>query len=87
MDLKQRLQETCNIAQEELLKAQEIHKKQYDKSARPKVLEDGQKVLLLLPTKANKLLIIVILIHIIISRLLSYVRFLLIVAPFTLSCS
>ena len=57
MDLKQRLQETCNIAQEELLKAQEIHKKRYDRSAQPKVLQVGQKVLLLLPTKANKLLL------------------------------
>ena len=57
MDLKNRLEETCNIAQEELLKAQEIQKQQYDKSAQAKSLEVGQKVLLLLPTKANKLLL------------------------------
>lgn len=57
VDLKQRLQETCDIAQEELLKAQEVNKKHYDKSAKPKVLEVGQKVLLLLPTKPNKLLL------------------------------
>ena len=57
MDLKNRLEETCNIAQEELLKAQEIQKRQYDKSAQAKSLEVGQKVLLLLPTKANKLLL------------------------------
>ena len=57
VDLKQRLQETCNIAQQELLKAQEMNKKYYDRSARPKTIEVGKRVLLLLPTKANKLLL------------------------------
>ena len=57
VELKQRLQQTCDIAQEELLRAQEVQKRHYDRSARTKALEVGQKVLLLLPTKANKLLL------------------------------
>jgi hypothetical protein len=57
VDLQNRLQETCKIAQEELKRAQEMHKRHYDKKARAMSLKVGQKVLLLLPTKANKLLL------------------------------
>ena len=56
VELKQRLTETCKMAQEGLRTAQAKHKKFYDKKARPKTLKPGTKVLLLLPTKSNKLL-------------------------------
>jgi hypothetical protein len=57
VDLRTRLEETCNIAQEELLKAQDRQKRIYDRTSKPRSLEIDQKVLLLLPTKANKLLL------------------------------
>ena len=57
VDLKSRLEDTCKLAHEELLKAQEIQKKMYDRTARPKKLDVGAKALLLLPTKTNKLLL------------------------------
>ena len=45
IELRQRLQDTCNIAQEELMKAQEMQKRHYDKSARAKSLKVGEKVI------------------------------------------
>ena len=57
VDLRNRLEETCALAQEELIKAQETQKKLYDRTAQPTKLKVGEKVLLLLPTKANKLLL------------------------------
>ncbi len=57
VDLRSRLEDTCRLAQEELLKSQDIKKRIYDRTARPKKLQTGDKVLLLLPTKANKLLL------------------------------
>ncbi len=57
LDLKQRLEETCEIAQAELLKARERQKMYYDRKARPKSLKVGTRVLLLLPVKNNKLLL------------------------------
>lgn len=55
-DLKQRLQNTCKIAHEELSKAQVRYKKQYDRKSRVKELQPGDQALLLLPTDHNKLL-------------------------------
>jgi IS30 family transposase len=57
VELRQRLQETCRIAQEELCKAKETQKMYFDRKAKPKSLEIGSKVLLLLPVKKNKLLL------------------------------
>ena len=57
MELRTRLEDTCKLAQEELVRAQETQKRIYDRTARPKKLKKGEKVLLLLPTKANKLLL------------------------------
>ncbi len=57
VDLKQRLHETCELAQEALADAQKRQKMYYDRKARPKSLKIGSKVLLLLPVKRNKLLL------------------------------
>ena len=54
--LKDRLEETCKIAQEELAKASRRYKKIYDRKAKDRRLVPGQKALLLLPTEHNKLL-------------------------------
>jgi hypothetical protein len=45
------------MAQEELKRSRDLQKMQYDRKARPKNLKVGDKVLLLLPTKSNKLLL------------------------------
>ena len=57
LDLKNRLQETCQLAQEELSKSAQKHKLYYDKRAKPRSVAVGEEVLLLLPTKSNKLLL------------------------------
>jgi len=57
LDLRTRLEETCALAHEELLKAQEVQKRIYDRTAKPRKFREGDKVLLLLPTRANKLLL------------------------------
>ena len=56
LDLSQRIEETCKLAQDELIKAQGKNKKYFDKKAKLRVLEKGDKVLVLLPTASNKLL-------------------------------
>ncbi|XP_053378778.1 uncharacterized protein LOC128548205 [Mercenaria mercenaria] len=56
-DLKQRLEETCKIARESLNRAQRTYKHHYDKKARKRVLKLGDKVLLLLPTDKNKMML------------------------------
>ena len=55
-ELRERLEETMKIAQEELEKSQGRYKHHYDKKARPRSLNVGDKVLILLPTDNNKLL-------------------------------
>jgi hypothetical protein len=55
-DLRERLEETCKIAQEELKLASKKYKTYYDAKARKRNLRVGDKVLLLLPTDNNKLL-------------------------------
>ncbi|XP_033096509.1 uncharacterized protein LOC117100801, partial [Anneissia japonica] len=56
LDLKDRLEHTCKIAKNELHKASKRYKKYYDKKAKPRELEIGNEVLVLLPTDSNKLL-------------------------------
>ena len=56
IELRERIEDTCNLAHEELRKSQEKQKKRYDKGARPVRLKVGDKALLLLPTESNKLL-------------------------------
>lgn len=54
-DLRQRLENTCELAHEELRKAQQTQKKYYNKRARYRKLEIGNKALVLLPTEHSKL--------------------------------
>ena len=56
VDLKERLQETCNLACQRLKQAKTRQKVWYDKRARQRTIEVGKKVLLLLPTDHNELL-------------------------------
>ncbi|XP_062615055.1 uncharacterized protein LOC134276789 [Saccostrea cucullata] len=56
LDLKERLARTCELAQRELQKSKDHHKKQYDKRTKPRSFKVGDFVLLLLPTDHNKLL-------------------------------
>ena len=56
LDLRNKLEETCRLAQEELQKSQIRSKKLYDRSAKRREFNPGDKVLVLLPTEANKLL-------------------------------
>ena len=57
LDLKNRLQETCQLARENLKKAQRYQKKYYDKNSKDRRFKVGDSVLLLLPTDKNKLLL------------------------------
>ncbi|XP_077551761.1 uncharacterized protein LOC144165881 [Haemaphysalis longicornis] len=56
VDLRDRLEQTCKIAHEQLGKAKEKQKDYYDRKSRPRKLSVGNKVLILLPTDSNKLL-------------------------------
>ena len=57
IDLGEKLEETCKIAHEQLeKKAQRKQRKYYKRETRARQLRVGDKVLILLPTKANKLL-------------------------------
>ncbi|XP_033728194.1 uncharacterized protein LOC117317492 [Pecten maximus] len=56
VDLKERLEETCKLAQEQLKSAKSRQAKYYNRKAKDVIMEPGQKVLILLPTKRNKLL-------------------------------
>ena len=53
-ELRNRLEETCKIARDSLYDAQSVYKHHYDKSTRQRRLN---KVLLLLPTSHNKLML------------------------------
>ena len=57
IDLRNRLEETCKLAREELAKAKEYQKSKYDVKAKERRFKVGDKVLLLLPTSRNKLLL------------------------------
>ena len=56
VDMRERLQDTCKLAQEELQKAGDSYQFYYDKNASKREVSEGDKVLLLLPTSHNKLL-------------------------------
>ena len=57
VDLKERLKETCELAHQNLQKAAGRYKKYYDQRKKPRTLAVGDKVLILLPTDHNKLLL------------------------------
>ena len=56
LDLREKLEETVEIAQQQLQKARKNQRKHYNKKARIRNMKEGEKVLVLLPTKSNKLL-------------------------------
>ncbi|KAL8568228.1 hypothetical protein ACOMHN_027751 [Nucella lapillus] len=55
VDLRNRIEETCALAQENLKKASCQYAKYFDRKARPRTFKPGDKVLLLLSAKHNKL--------------------------------
>ena len=55
-ELRERLEDSLKLAQEELEKSQKRYKRHYDRKAQPRRLEVGDRVLILLPTDSNKLL-------------------------------
>ena len=56
-DLRNRIEQTCNLAHDNLLSAQRRYKRHFDKKALLRVIEVGEKVLVMLPTDHNKLLL------------------------------
>lgn len=56
-DLRNRLEETCRIAHEELEKAGARYAKLYNRKAKERQFHPGDRVLILLPTDNNKLLL------------------------------
>ena len=56
VDLKKRLQSTCELAQSELAKASKRYKKYNNAKARDRKFKTGDKVLMLRPTDHSKLL-------------------------------
>ena len=56
IDLKEKLEETCKLARSQLEKARARQRKQYNRKTRDRLMKAGDKVLILLPTKSNKLL-------------------------------
>ena len=57
IDLRERLEETCKMAQDELSKAKSRQKIYYNKRAKDRSFPIGAKVLVLLPVSHNKLLL------------------------------
>ncbi|XP_061176104.1 uncharacterized protein LOC133185059 [Saccostrea echinata] len=55
VDLKERLEDTCRIARENLQKSSMKYRKYYNKGAKNRQMSKGEKVLILLPTASNKL--------------------------------
>ena len=55
IELRERLEQTCQLARDNLKKVQFKQKTYYDKRARSRKFDAGDKVLLLLPTESNKL--------------------------------
>ena len=56
LDLSDRLKSTCELAKEELLKAQEVQRSYFNKKAKLRQFNVGDRCLVLLPTSRNKLL-------------------------------
>ena len=57
IELRERLEQTCQLARDNLKKVQFKQKTYYDKRARSRKFDVGDKVLLLLRTESNKLLL------------------------------
>ena len=57
LELPNRLEETCKIARDSLYDGQSVYKHHYDKSVRQRRLKKGDKILLILPTTHNKLML------------------------------
>ena len=55
-DLKERLERTCELARENLVKSSARYKVAYNKKARDRQLKSGDKVLILLPSSTNRML-------------------------------
>ncbi|XP_076059737.1 uncharacterized protein LOC143036366 [Oratosquilla oratoria] len=56
LNLADRLQAKCELAEEELVKAKEVQRSQFDRKAELREFLPGDKCLLLMPTSHNKLL-------------------------------
>ena len=56
MDLREKLEDTCQLVQEQLKKSQDRYRQQYNRKAKTRSFKEGDEVLLLLPTDRNKLL-------------------------------
>lgn len=56
VDLKERLEATCKMARENLERSTGRYRNYYNKGARERQMSVGEKVLVLLPTASNKLL-------------------------------
>ena len=57
LDLRNRLEETCELARKNLQESGEAYKHHYDKKTRSRRFKIGDRVLVLLPTDSNKLLV------------------------------
>ena len=55
-DLRNRVEDTCTLAREHRLTAQQKYKKHFEKTARLRTMDIGERVLVMLPTFHNKLL-------------------------------
>ena len=56
VDLRKRLEKTCELAAENLRNAQSKYKSHFNKKSKMRILEAEEKILILLPTEKNKLL-------------------------------
>ncbi len=56
VDLRERLEGTCELARAELQKSKERYKRYYNEKSKDRQFNAGDQVLLLLPTVHNKLL-------------------------------
>lgn len=54
-DLRNRLEDTCKMAQIELTKSSDRYRTHFDKRAKPRAFDVGDMVLLLLPSANDKL--------------------------------
>ena len=57
IELRERLEQTCQLVRDNLEKVKFKQKTYYDKLARSRKFDVGDKVLLLVPTESNKLLL------------------------------
>lgn len=57
VDLKERIESTCTMAKENLEKATQRYRVNYNKRTKKRDMKVGEKVLVLLPTSSNKLLL------------------------------